>query len=427
MALGGGTFTTQNKVLPGAYINFVSANLSATLGDRGVVAMPFTFSWFPDSKVVEVTQEDFIKNSLMLFGYSYDADALMPLRDLFKYAQVAYLYKLNTGTKASCAYGTATCGGVRGNDLKIVIATNVDDTSKYDVSTYLGTTVIETQTVASAASLVDNDFIVFDKTATLEATAGTSLSGGADGLSDVTGTQYQAFLTAIEAYSFNIIATVATDAATKALFAAFTERMRDSQGVKFQCVLYGYTGDYEGVINVKNTVDAVWWVAGAEAACAINKTLTNATYNGEYDISTSYTQSQLEDAIEAGEFVFHKVGDTIRVLEDINSLTTTTDTKGDDFKSNQTIRVLDQIGNDIASIFNTKFLGKIQNNAAGRVSLWSQICNHGKQLNDFGAIEDFSDSDVTVEIGDDKKSVTATYAVTVVNAMSKLYMTVVVQ
>ena len=36
MSLGGGSFISQNKVLPGAYINFVSAaSASATLSDRG--------------------------------------------------------------------------------------------------------------------------------------------------------------------------------------------------------------------------------------------------------------------------------------------------------------------------------------------------------------------------------------------------------
>ena len=40
MALGGGTFVTQNKTLPGAYINFVSAAASATLSDRGIATMP---------------------------------------------------------------------------------------------------------------------------------------------------------------------------------------------------------------------------------------------------------------------------------------------------------------------------------------------------------------------------------------------------
>ncbi|MFR7450132.1 MAG: hypothetical protein ACLUT5_12655 [Butyricicoccus sp.] len=39
MALGGGMYTVQNKVLPGAYINFVSAaRASAALGDRGAAA-----------------------------------------------------------------------------------------------------------------------------------------------------------------------------------------------------------------------------------------------------------------------------------------------------------------------------------------------------------------------------------------------------
>ena len=39
MALGGGTFTSQNKELPGAYINF-AASASAALSDRGIATMP---------------------------------------------------------------------------------------------------------------------------------------------------------------------------------------------------------------------------------------------------------------------------------------------------------------------------------------------------------------------------------------------------
>lgn len=31
MALGGGTFLTQNKVLPGAYINFISVATASTM------------------------------------------------------------------------------------------------------------------------------------------------------------------------------------------------------------------------------------------------------------------------------------------------------------------------------------------------------------------------------------------------------------
>ena len=55
MALGGGMYTVQNKVLPGAYINFVSAaRASATLGDRGTAAFPLSLDWGPENEVVTI-------------------------------------------------------------------------------------------------------------------------------------------------------------------------------------------------------------------------------------------------------------------------------------------------------------------------------------------------------------------------------------
>ena len=44
MSMGGGTFTVQNKILPGSYINFVSTASAATLGERGKAALPLG-SW----------------------------------------------------------------------------------------------------------------------------------------------------------------------------------------------------------------------------------------------------------------------------------------------------------------------------------------------------------------------------------------------
>lgn len=203
--------------------------------------------------------------------------------------------------------------------------------------------------------------------------------------------------------------------------------MRDKVGTKFQCVLFAHAADYEGVINVKNCVDVVPWVVGIEAACAVNASCTNVAYDGELTVDTSYTQAQLEKAIKAGEFALHSVGTEVRILEDIDSLVTFTDDKNELFQSNQTVRVLDQIATDIASLFNTKYHGKIQNNASGRVSLWSDIVTHHKELEKLGAIENFSEDDVVVSAGGEKKSVSVEDKITVVNAMAQLYMTVVIQ
>ena len=69
----------------------------------------------------------------------------------------------------------------------------------------------------------------------------------------------------------------------------------------------------------------------------------------------------------------------------------------------------------------------VPNNASGRISLWADIVAHHKELEALEAIENFDSSLLTVEQGDTKKSVVVNDAITVVNSMAQLYMTVVVQ
>lgn len=434
MALGGGGFTTQNKVLPGAYINFVSAaNASAALSDRGICTMPLELDWGKEGEIFEVTNADFQKNSQKIFGYSFDHEKMRGLVDLFMGAKTLYAYRLNGGgTKAANTFATALYGGVRGNDIKIVIQANVDDAKKFDVTTYLGTVKVDAQTVAKATDLVANDYVTFKTDAVLAETAGTPLSGGTNGTVD--GSAHSAYLNLIESYTYNAMGVVVTDDTTKKLYAAFNKRLRDDMGIKFQLVVHNMAADYMGVIGVKNNVTdegwseaaLVYWVTGAECGCEVNKSCQNKKYDGSFTVEADFTQSQLEAAIKAGEFTLHKVNGDIRVLEDINTMVTTTDTEGDIFKDNQTIRVIDQLANDDAVLFNTKYLGVVPNNAAGRTSLWSDLVKLRQQLQELGAIEDFADSDVSIAQGDTKKSVVVTNAITVVNAMDKLYMTVTV-
>ena len=435
MALGGGTFLTQNKVLPGSYINFSSAaTASANMSDRGYAAMGLELDWGQEGKIFEVTNGDFQKNSMKIFGHSYGDDCMKGLRDLFKNIQTLYAYRLNGGgTKAANTFATALYGGTRGNDIKIAVQANVDDNQLFDVQTWLDGVLMDTQTVKKASELVANDYVTFKTSASLAVTAATALAGGTDGTANTAA--HQAFLDKVESYpSINAIGYVGTDTATKGLYAAFAKRMRDEVGVKFQAVVYGQAADYEGVINVKNKVlddganeaSLVYWVTGVAAGTAVNASATNKIYDGEFDINVDYTQSQLEAAIKAGEFTLHQVGSDVRVLTDINSLVTTTANKGDVFKDNQTIRVCDQIATDIANLFVTKYLGVVPNDASGRTSLWADIVKHHEDLQNIRAIEDFTDEDLTVAQGDTKKSVIVTDNITVVNTMEKLYMTVYV-
>lgn len=440
MALGGGTFLVQNKVLPGSYINFVSmASASATLSDRGICTMPLELDWGPEDKVFAVTNEEFQKDTKKYFGYAYTDDAMKPLRDLFINAQTLYAYRLNGGGKrAASTQATAKYCGTRGNDLKIGIQASIDETDQWDVTTYLGTEKVDVQTVAKVTELKANDYVEFKSDFTLETTAAAALTGGTNG--EVTGTSYQSYADKIESYSYNTMGIASTDDTIKKLFVAFNKRLRDDMGIKFQLVLYDKKADYMGVISVKNKcldgahteseetvypneAAAVYWTTGAECACAVNASLQNRLYDGEYDIEAEYTQAELIAAIKNGEFVFHSVNGSIRVLDDINTFVSTTDTQGDVFKDNQTIRVIDQLANDDAVLFNTRYLGKIPNDAAGRSALWNDLVKTRNELQAIRAIEDFSEADVMVKQGDTKKSVVVENTVTVVNAMSKMYMT----
>ncbi|MCU5872578.1 phage tail sheath family protein [Clostridioides difficile] len=433
MALGGGTFVTQNKILPGSYINFISAKrATSSLSDRGIVAIPLELDWGIDEDVFQVTSDDFEKYSVKYFGYDYTHEKLKGLRDLFKNIRLGYFYKLNKGVKASCTIAIAKCSGIRGNDLKVIVTTNIDDNTKFDVVTLLDNKKVDTQIAKVITDLQDNDYVIWKKDATLEASAGLVFTGGTNGEA-VTGAECQAFLDKIESYSFNALGCLATTTEIKSLFVEFTKRMRDKVGAKFQTVLYKKSdADYEGVVSVENKIkdtellesSLIYWTTGAIAGCDINKSNTNKTYDGEFDVDVNYTQIQLEEALKTGKFIFHKVGDEVHVLEDINTFVSFTDDKNDDFSSNQSVRVLDQIANDIATLFNEKYLGKVPNDKAGRISFWNDVVKHHKELENIRAIEDFKTDDVSVELGNDKKTVIVSDAVKVINAMSKLYMTV---
>lgn len=434
MALGGGTFTAQNKVLPGAYINFISlATASATLSDRGIAAIGLTADWGETGKIFTVTSADFQKYSQKIFGYSYDSEKLKGLHDLFTNIHTLFAYRLNgNGVKAANDFATAKYAGIRGNDIKIVIQKNIDESTKFDVQTVLGTMVVDVQTVKTAAELKSNDYVDFKSEAVLAPTASTPLTSGTNGTVD--GSAHQDFLDKLEKYSFNALGCISTEDSIKGLYVNYCKRLRDEMGKKFQVIIYNKAADYEGVVNVKNAVtdgtteaDLVYWVTGIIAGTPVNKSALNKIYDGEFTVNVDFTQTQFEAAIKTGEFALHQVGDDVRVLMDINSLVTTSDIKGDVFKDNQTIRVIDQIANDIAVLFNTKYLGVVPNDAAGRISLWSDVVQHHNNLQAIRAIENFADTDVIVNQGETKKAVVVTDAVTVVNTMEKLYMTVTIK
>lgn len=448
MALGGGTWLFQNKKLPGTYINFVSrVRASTDIADRGYATMPLEMDWGPVGSVFAVTAEDFQERSLPIFGYAYTAPELKPLRDLFLNLKTGYFYRLDNGaTAAACAIARAKYPGKRGNDITVAVTANVDNTSAFDVTTYMTVDgapakVDEQKNVKAWADVQDNDYVTWIRTGNLEAKAGEKLTGGTNGAT-ITGLQYQNYLDAIEPYYFNILGYAGSDATIQQLLIQFTKRMREATGAKFQLIIHGRENvDYEGVISLKNAVRdegaqpgaAVYWLTGAEASCAVNASCTNKSYDGEYRINTKYSQTELERAMVSGMMMFHNVADAVsgdvvgrtNILSDINTLTSFSKKKNEDFGLNQVIRVLDQIAIDVARLFNKTYLGKEQNDEDGRIALWGDIVALHKEYQRVRAIQNFDPKDVPIPTqGEKKTDVLMNYSVQPTCCMERLYMAI---
>ncbi|MCE5171370.1 phage tail sheath family protein [Paenibacillus profundus] len=438
--MAGGTWMTQNKVRPGVYVRFqADAAPTGAIGERGVVALPLKLSWGPAKQVLELHAGEPVFEQL---GYELTDKPALLVREAFKRAKTVLLYRLNEGAKAAAAHKElkvkARYGGARGNDIQLVVQPNVNDDTKVDVITKVGGRTVDSQTVTQAEQLTASAWVEFEGAGAIEAIAGLPLTGGDDG--SVTNAEHMSFLDAIAVHDFHTVALTSSDAALCSVYAAFVKRMREDEGKKVQAVMAQYpTADNEGVISVKNGVkladgtvlnaaQATAWVAAATAAAAMNESLTYSAYEDAVDADIRMTNSQVEDALRKGEFVFvHQRGRAV-VEQDINSLTSYSPDKGQPFSKNRVIRVLDGIANDLKRIFETTYVGKTNNNEEGRQLFRAECIAYLDQLQRLNAIQPFdAQTDVLVVQGEASDSIAIQLTVQPVDAVEKIYMKVKVK
>ncbi len=438
--MAGGNFTFQNKVRTGVYVNVKSQKRAmGTIGERGTTALPLPLSWGPAKQIIKL---DSSEDPSGVLGYPITASEVLLVKESMKRAKTILLYRLNEGTKATATAGsltvTAKYGGVRGNDITVTIAQNIDETDKFDVKTFVSGEEADVQTVATIGDLIANDWVTFSGTGDLTATAGVPLAGGDDGT--VTAQDHADFLSAVEVEEYQTIGLTVTDPTIKEVYVAYIKRQREDEGKKVQLVVENYpTADYEGVISVKNGVvlvdgtkltaaQAVAWVAAATAAAQVNQSLTYDAYDGAIDVDPKYTNSQIIDALKKGEFLFIANNGKAVVEQDINTFTSFTPDKNKSFSNNQVIRVVDGLANDYYRIFSEFYLGKVPNNDDGRNLLKSECINVSQQYQNVEAIQNFDpQTDLEVLPGQDVDAVVINQWIQPVSAVAKIYITITVE
>ena len=431
--MAGGTWTTQNKVRPGAYVNVRSnGNVGTSDSITGVVALPLALDFGPEGEVIEIN----VSSDLTRFGYDLTHEKLLLLREALKQAATVLLYRVGSGGKAAAVEGslsvTALYGGTRGNDISVISKENVNITGAFDVETYLEGRLIDSQTVKTIGELIDNRLVSFTGEGDLTAFS-IVLENGSN--TAATANDYMTFFSKIQVYDFNTTALPVKDEVTKAAGASFINRMRNEEGKKCQLVVAGYAANSEAVINIKNGVvlsdgtlispeQATAWVAGASAAAGVATSLTYKAYDGATDVTQRYLNSEIITSLQNGEFVFTEKRGSAVVEQDINSLRSFTTEKSRDFAKNRILRVLDDIANNSKKTFEDNFIGKVNADQDGRELFKADRISYFNSLQGAGAITNFSADDVVVEAGNDKDSIVLNVQVQPVDAMEKLYMTV---
>jgi hypothetical protein len=242
--MAGGIWTSQNKIIPGVYINTRSrGDVTASIGQKGVVAICKPLSFGPTGVISEYTPGT---DPTPIIGSDLTSAEAMFLREMTKGSSqtngpikiLIYRPAGTSGVAATATVGaltaTAKYTGARGNDITIIIAANA--ISGYDISTSIDGSIVDTQNVADLDDLVANDWVEFTGTGTtITTTAGTALTGGVNptvGTSD-----YSAFLTALEPYKFDVVCYDGSDATVRTAMKSFVVRVSDAIGKKCQAVM----------------------------------------------------------------------------------------------------------------------------------------------------------------------------------------------
>ena len=330
---------------------------------------------------------------------------------------------------------TAAYPGTRGNDISVVIAADVDSTGGFLLSTLVEGVTVDTQAVADITDFRPNGWITLSGPGPLTATAGIRLSGGADGT--VQPSAWAAALEALEPYTFDILAYDGTDDTVRAAMIEFVKRISAQEGRYAQLVTSGASGaDSPFVINNVSGVvlddgttltpeQVVWWLAGAQAWAQYNQALSCAAYPGAVDVRSHMTNSEIERAILAGNIVLAEGFGQVRIETDINTLTTYTPDTGEVFHKNRTMRVCGSLANDLYREFSLHFLGKVNNDEAGRGLFKAAVLDYLLTMYSRGALRERpSGDDVTVEQGSSIDSIVITVALSIADSVEKVYMTI---
>lgn len=449
--MAGGSFQSQNKIRPGAYIKFQGVPSNDNIvGSRGIVTMAAPIGWGPEDELIKVTVADLYSNKLeKILGFNVYSTSAKLFKAALENAHTLLVYRADKGgTKASVQIDvasnkklkvTAKYAGTTGNNISISIKEAF--AGGYSVNTFLGSTQKDSQIVTDIKDLVANDFVTFEGEGVIAQTAvNTLLTGGTNGTP--TNQMYTEYLAKLKTTQFDTLAAFKigdTELFNGGTIKEFIQEMRETRGIKCQAVINNYVAaNYEGVISTYNqgvkyadgteltAEEFVVWMAGATAGADVTESNTYKVVANAVEVTGNVLEDDIETLITSGYIIISKRRDGAIVVEkDINTLVNLRDDVTDAFKENKVIRLLDAVANHIALDFEQNYAGKVVQDANGRALFKASIISYLTELQNSGAIINFNSStDVMVEAGEQVDAYYSEIYIQPTYSVDKLYMIV---
>ena len=185
----------------------------------------------------------------------------------------------------------------------------------------------------------------------------------------------------------------------------WVKEKRKNQRKTFKAVVADNAADDEGIINfttkgIKVKDEAFTpqaftaRIAGALAGLPFSR---SSTYLILPEV-TEITDHATPDAdIEAGQLILINDGENIKIGRGVNSLTTLTGGKSEEFKKIKVVEIMDMIKDDIRDTFDSEYIGKVLNTYDNQVLFFTSVNAYLKSL----AADDILDPSFTNQINVD--------------------------
>lgn len=183
-------------------------------------------------------------------------------------------------------------------------------------------------------------------------------------------------------WDYLVAPTCGTDG-TAADIATWIKSQRDNNSKIYKAVLPNQVADHEGIVNViGGYTDEDGAELTAEAACARIAGIIAGT---PMTISCTYapipealgcpamTKAEIDEAVDAGKLVLMWDGQKVKIVRGVNSLTTTTQTKGASFQKIKLVETMDLIRHDVRKTAEDSYIGKYANSYDNKMLLTTAI------------------------------------------------------